>query len=199
MKKPISVLGLVPYPLGRTPSQRYRIEQWQPYLEREGIVMDLVPFATDGLMRVLYRPGHFSSKAFGLAAAFARRSALLTQLANYDAVWIHRAACLAGPALLERVIGLSGKPLIYDFDDAIYLLDTTSANETFGWLKFPSKTAGICRSSTQVVVGNSYLAEYASRYNPQVTIIPSSVDTEQYSSRRRQTHGKRVVVGWKGS
>ena len=199
MKTPIKVLALVPYPVGQTPSQRYRIEQWQPYLEREGISLELSPFATEGLMRVLYRRGHLASKALGLAAACTRRSLQLTQLGRYDAVLIHRAACLAGPAMLERAISLSGKPVIFDFDDAIYMLHTTSANETFGWLKFAGKTASICRSSTHVVVGNSYLAEYARQYCPQVTIIPSSVDTERYCPRGKQASKTRVVVGWMGS
>ncbi|MFY9607522.1 MAG: glycosyltransferase family 4 protein [Blastocatellia bacterium] len=199
MKTPIRVLGLVPYPLGRTPSQRYRIEQWQPYLEREGISLDLSPFATEGLMRVLYRRGHLSSKAWGLAGAFTRRFLHLAHLGRYDAVLVHRAACLAGPALLERAIALSRKPVIFDFDDAIYLLHTTSANEPFGWLKFPGKTASICRASAHVVVGNSTLAEYARRYNRQVTIIPSSVDTEHYCPRPKQPSSGLVVVGWMGS
>lgn len=199
MKTPIRVFGLVPYPLGQTPSQRYRIEQWQPYLEQEGISLDLSPFATEGLMRVLYRRGHLASKAWGLAVAFTRRSLQLTQLGRYDAVLIHRAACLAGPALLERAIALSRTPVIFDFDDAIYLLHTTSANEPFGWLKFPGKTASICRASTHVVVGNSTLAEYARRYNRQVTIIPSSVDTQHYRPRIKQATNGRVVVGWMGS
>lgn len=199
MKTAIRVLALVPYPLGQTPSQRYRIEQWQPYLEREGISLDMLPFATAGLMRVLYRKGHLASKAWGLGAAFTRRFFRLGQLGRYDAVLIHRAACLAGPAVLERAIALLRKPVIFDFDDAIYLLHTTSANESFGWLKFPGKTASICRASAHIVVGNSYLADYARRYNPRVTIIPSSVDTEHYRPSRKQTSNDRVVVGWMGS
>lgn len=199
VKTPISVLGLVPYPLGQTPSQRYRIEQWQPYLQQQGISLDLSPFATEALMRVLYRRGHLAAKAAGLASAFARRSLQLMQLGQYDAVFIHRAMCLAGPAILERVISLSRKPVIFDFDDAIYLLNTTLANEEFGWLKCPRKTAAICRMSSHVVVGNSYLEGYARRYNPQVTIIPSSVDTERYRPGRKQQSNDRVVVGWMGS
>ncbi|HWN98999.1 MAG TPA: glycosyltransferase family 4 protein [Blastocatellia bacterium] len=199
MKSPIKVLALVPYPLGQAPSQRYRIEQWQPYLEQERISLDLSPFATEGLMRVFYRQGHLPSKAWGLAAACIRRSLQLTELRRYDAVLIHRAACLAGPAVLERAIALSRKPFIFDFDDAIYLLHTTSANEPFGWMKFAGKTASICRASAHVVVGNSYLADYARQYNPQVTIIPSSVDTERYCPRGTETFNPSIVVGWMGS
>lgn len=199
MKNKLRVLALVPYPPRTTPSQRYRIEQWQPFLERAGITLELSPFATDALMKVLYKPGHLVSKAWRLAAAFTRRSFQLSQLGRYDAVLIHRAACLAGPALLERAISLLGKPVIFDFDDAIYLLHTTSANETFGWLKFPGKTASICRASTHVVVGNSHLADYVRQYNDRVTVIPSSVDTARYHPTTVRRQEGTAVVGWMGS
>jgi len=114
-------------------------------------------------------------------------------------VLIHRAAALAGPALLERMLSLTGKPVIFDFDDAIFLLHTTEANRRFGWLKFPGKTATSCRLSAHVVTGNSYLADYARRYNSRVTIIPSSVDTRRYNPSRKSRPNTRVVVGWMGS
>jgi glycosyltransferase involved in cell wall biosynthesis len=118
---------------------------------------------------------------------------------RYDAVLIHRTACVAGPALLERCLPLFRRPVIYDFDDAIFMLHTTEANKRFGWLKFPGKTATICRLSAHVIVGNSYLAEYARRYNSRVTIIPSSVDTELYLPAERARAAGRIVIGWMGS
>lgn len=201
MKKqsPIAVCAMVPYPPGVTPSQRFRIEQWRPYLEQQGITLDLHPFADANLMALLHRPGNLAAKAIALGAAFLRRSIELTTLHRYDAVLIHRAACLAGPAVLERAIALTGKPVIFDFDDAIYLLHTTAANRFFGWLKFPGKTASICRKSAHVVVGNSYLADYARQHNPRVTIIPSSVDTDRYRPSNKLGRGGPIVVGWMGS
>lgn len=190
---------MVPYPPGVTPSQRFRIEQWRPYLEQQGITLDLHPFADANLMALLHRPGKLAAKAIALGAAFLRRSIELTTLHRYDAVLIHRAACIAGPAVLERAIALTGKPVIFDFDDAIYLLHTTAANRFFGWLKFPGKTAGICRKSAHVVVGNSYLADYARQHNPRVTIIPSSVDTDRYRPSNKLGRRGPIVVGWMGS
>lgn len=194
----IKLLALVPYPPDTTPSQRFRIEQWQPHLERQGISVDLVPFANSALMKLLHQPGHLGAKAAEFGAACVRRMAHVAAVRRYDVVLIHRAACLAGPALFERVIKLFRKPVIFDFDDAIYLLHTTDANRRFGWLKFPGKTATLCRINSHVVVGNGYLADYARRYNPRVTVIPSSVDTDRY--RDHATNGgKGFVVGWMGS
>ncbi|HEX8090546.1 MAG TPA: glycosyltransferase family 4 protein [Blastocatellia bacterium] len=194
-----SICALMPYMPDTTPSQRYRVEQWLPYLQSQGISIDLRPFADDGLMRLLHKPGRRMAKAAAGAIRFASRASDVMATSRYDAVLIHRTASIAGPALLERLIPLFRRPLIYDFDDAIFMLHTTEANKRFGWLKFPGKTATICRLSAHVIVGNSYLAEYARRYNPRVTVIPSSVDTERYSPPKMPRANDRVVIGWMGS
>jgi glycosyltransferase involved in cell wall biosynthesis len=195
----ISVCALVPYPPKSTPSQRFRIEQWQPYLQQQGIVVDLVPFVGSRLMRLLHQPGRLVVKTAGMAAAFVRRGLQVAAACRYDVVLVHRAACLVGPVVLERLLRLMPQPLLFDFDDAIYLLHTSEANQRVGWLKFPGKTASLCRLSTHVVVGNTYLADYARQYNRRVTVIPSSVDTQRYQPATMNTWHGRVVVGWMGS
>jgi glycosyltransferase involved in cell wall biosynthesis len=199
MSDSIRLLALVPYPLDTTPSQRFRIEQWRSNLEQQGISVDLAPFASSGLMKLLHQPGHLAAKTAKFAAAFARRMTRIAASQRYDVVLIHRAACLAGPALVERAIRILGKPVIFDFDDAIYLLHTTDANRRLGWLKFPGKTATLCRIAAHVVVGNAYLADYARQHNPRVTVIPSSVDATWYREPPSKSRDARLVLGWMGS
>ncbi len=189
--------ALVPYPLGASPSQRFRLEQWIPVLEREGIRLEMRPFAHPALMKILHAPRRSATKAVSLARAFVRRLVDTMALARYDAIVVHRAAALFGPALVERLAAWR-RPLIFDFDDAIFLTHTTAANRRFGWLKFAGKTATICRMSSHVVVGNDYLATYARRYNPRVTVVPSSVDTDRYTPGPRRAD-ERLVIGWMGS
>jgi len=196
--RPLSLCAWVPYPLDSVPGQRFRIEQWKPYLEAEGISVDLQPFADPELLRVLHQPGHLPAKAARMLTAFAGRALDALQLGEYHAVLVHRAACLAGPALLERLAARM-RPLIFDFDDAIYLLHSSGANRWTSRLKFPGKTATLCRMSSQVVVGNEYLAEYARRFNPNVTVIPSSVDTDAYRPETRASSEGPLVLGWMGS
>jgi glycosyltransferase involved in cell wall biosynthesis len=193
------VAALVPYAPGTTPSQRFRIEQWAPLLGANGIAVDLFPFAGPDLTALLQSPGQNGRKAMRLFLATVRRFVTGAQLGRYDAILIHRAACLAGPPLVERALAWFGPPILFDFDDAIWQLHTSAANRRLAWLKFPGKTAALCRISDHVVVGNDYLAEYARRYNANVTVVPSSIDTDLYQPRPRAQGATGVVVGWMGT
>lgn len=195
----IKVGAFVLYPLNTAPGQRYRIEQWATYLASQGITVEMLPFADEALRQLLYEPGKQLAKAIGLVRCSLRRVGLLATLHRYDAIYLFRAAGIIGPAWLERLLQLSGKPIIFDFDDAIFYLHTAEANRKFGWLKFPGKTAAICRLSSHVVVGNAWLADYARQFNAQVTIVPSSVEIDRFQPVTRYENKARVIVGWTGS
>jgi glycosyltransferase involved in cell wall biosynthesis len=195
----ISALALVPYPVGRVPSQRFRLEQWRPFLEGSGISLEFQSFADERVMQSLHRSGQPLQKAWYLLAASLRRFDVLRAASQHDVVIIHRALCIVGPAVLERLLASVGPPIIFDFDDSIFLTHTAAANRLFGWLKFPGKTATLCRLSRHVVVGNAHLAEYARRHNPRVTVVPTSIDVDAYQPRPPRPPGQRVVVGWTGS
>lgn len=198
-EQPLTVGAFVPYAADTTPSQRFRIEQWMPYLAAQGIQVELLPFADARLMRLMYQPGRWAAKAAGIGGAFWRSARRVASARQYDAVLIHRAVSIAAPAVLERVLACLGRPVIFDFDDAIYALHISEGNRAFGWLKCPGKTAAICRLSHHVVVGNAYLAAYARRHAPRVSVIPTSVDTEHYAPATRRPPNDKVIIGWTGS
>ncbi len=198
-RSPIELIALVPYPLDTTPSQRFRIEQWRGPLEAQGIRVHFSPFADRRLMELLYEPGRSGRKIARMIAGFARRLGDLASAGRGDAILIHRAAWLAGPALLERLLTLWQKPILFDFDDAIYLRHTSGANWLFDWLKFPGKTAALCRMSSLVIAGNEYLASYARGHNRRVVVVPTSIDTDLYMPTERDDSSDRVAIGWTGS
>ncbi|MBK9316901.1 MAG: glycosyltransferase family 4 protein [Acidobacteria bacterium] len=115
-----------------------------------------------------------------------------------------REAALLGPAVIERVLGWTRVPVVFDFDDAVFVSYVSPSNGYLSKLKFPGKTAGVCRLSAHVMAGNSYLADYARRYNPNVTIIPTTIDTEKYlplTNTPLKTGNRKLetVIGWSGS
>src|SRR5207237_307457 len=60
-------------------------------------------------------------------------------------------------------------------------------------------TSTICRLAAHVVVGNEYLADYARRFNPAVTVIPTTVDTDAYQPRTGYQARRPLTIGWSGS
>jgi glycosyltransferase involved in cell wall biosynthesis len=193
------LLALVPSVYDTNPSQRFRIEQWEPLLRERGVEITFSPFESKELNAVLYKPGHAREKMRLVLKALGRRVAELRGVSDYDAVYILRETALLGPPLLERWIARTGVPFIFDFDDAVFVPYVSPSNGYLSYLKFPGKTRTICRLAAHVIAGNSYLADYARRVNERVTIVPTTIDTEKYTARERSGAGGTPVIGWSGS
>ena len=102
-----------------------------------------------------------------------------------------------GPPWLERAIARRGLPIVYDFDDAIFLPAVSDANRAILFLKDTDRPAKIIRISRHVVVGNDFLGDFARRHNPAVTTLPSVVDTDLL----RAAHGRAAAAtawSWAG-
>lgn len=196
----MKVLFIVPYPI-EAPSTRYRVYQYLPYLQANGIDVTVSRFIdSSDFFRQLYRPGRSAYKAAYFGMQIMRRFLDAVRARRFDAVFVQREAMPIGPALFESMVARLGCPVIYDFDDAIYLLRSSSANRWASWLKNPQKTAQIIQLSQQVIVGNQVLAEYAAQHSSDVTIIPSSIDTNVYKLRPPQADSQNpVVIGWVGT
>jgi glycosyltransferase involved in cell wall biosynthesis len=94
-----------------------------------------------------------------------------------------------------------GVPMIFDFDDSIWLQDVSDANRLLGWLKNPAKTSKIISLCHTVIAGNQYLCDYASPHNSNTLIIPTTIDTQQYIKKPRSAEyaNSVVTIGWSGS
>jgi glycosyltransferase involved in cell wall biosynthesis len=197
----MNILVLASNPPDTSPGSRFRIEQWARILSAQGFKFTYVPFDDEGLYRVLYSRGKFLAKAGGMIRGVLRRIALLRHVRDYDAVFVFQEASRIGPAVLERIIAKK-RPMILDFCDPIYLPPPADAtgNQRFRFLKFVDKTETICKLSSHVLVGNEELAAYARRFNPNVTVVPITIDMDEYTPRPVPAeHDRLVVIGWTGS
>lgn len=192
------VLGLVPYPLDTAPGQRYRWEQWAPYLRAQGIDIVFVPFGDDRLARLLYEPSRYVGKAAGMIRGLVRRAGDAFKAKHFDAVLVQREASLVGPAWAERLAKSRRPFLIYDFDDAVWMSYVSPTNRYLSYLKVPSKTRTLCRMASVVIAGNESLASYARQYNSNVHAVPSTVSLRSYRPRASRSSGP-PVIGWTGS
>ena len=123
-----------------------------------------------------------------------RRWAELLSVTQYDLVFLYREAIPLGPPILESLIARSGVPIVYDFDDAIFLQNVSEANRAISFLKDPGRVATILKRSTQVVVGNEFLAAYARQHNPAVNVIPTAVDTTRFVPQANRCRRGRPAV-----
>ena len=139
------ILALVLSPNDTVPGQRFRIEQWAPLLRSYGVEIDFASFKSQELYDLLCKSGNTWRKGKLLTRAYSRRAELIRSAPDYDAVYIYNEAALIGPPLLEWRIHRQGVPIIYDFDDAIFLPYTyvSPANGYFRLLKFSYKTRAI--------------------------------------------------------
>jgi glycosyltransferase involved in cell wall biosynthesis len=193
------VLALAPYPPDTAPSQRYRFEQYLGALRSSGIEVEVSPLLSVSGNRIVQSPGRWAAKAAVIARGAAIRVRDLLRARRYDAVVVHREAFPIGPAWVERALAALGTSYLYDFDDAVYLPNVSEANRAFGRLKAPGKVAAIVRHAGAVIAGNDHLAEWAGQHNPNVRVIPTTIDTNAYGSRVAGSPADRVVIGWTGS
>src|SRR5271154_3704624 len=135
----MKVLVLTPALVDTSPASRFRIEQWARYLEKEGFRFTFAPFECERLHRLLYQQGGFARKSLFVMNAVFRRLRLLPRIRDFDVVFLHREAAILGPAILERLILRQRVPLIYDFDDPIWLSFRSPTNGALSFLKWPSK------------------------------------------------------------
>jgi glycosyltransferase involved in cell wall biosynthesis len=196
----LKVLVLANKDWGIAPNQRYRFEQWAPWLERNhNIQIDLLPFESPRLSKLLYEEGRIAEKALLIVYDFVRRAKAVLEAQRYDVVVISREASLIGPAIYERLVAWSGKPLVFDFDDSIWSPSQAHSNGFYSHLHFYRKTSAICRLARAVTVGNEYLAGYARKRNSNVWIVPSSIELRDYILRPEPAAEVPFTVCWTGS
>ena len=180
---------------------RFRIAHYIPHLEAHGFEVTLLTLFSTDFFRRVYRPGHLLAKSVVFGGLALRHLWALRRVREYDVVFIYRELFPVGPALVEWLMSLPGcPPIVFDFDDAIFLPSVSEANRLIAALKTPSKVATIVRRSREVVVGNDYLGAYARQFNPAVTMIPTSVDITKFQpSPDARPARPEPVVGWIGS
>jgi len=201
MSKESKILFIVPYPVKRAPSQRFRVELFEPYLKEAGIPYTISSFIDESTFNILYKQGGTFRKAGGIIKGFLRRiKNAFWDVHQYTHVFIHREAAPVGPPIFEWIIAkLWGKKTIYDFDDAIWIPNTSRENKVAALLKANWKVKYICKWATTVVAGNDYLCSFAKKYNPNVACIPTCVDVEKGHNRLKEHKHDSIVIGWTGS
>lgn len=174
---------------------RQRFMQYEPALAAAGMEVVYRPLLdNDHLKRLV---GGQSRARMRTAGAYLERIFDLVVRRDFDLLWVHLELFPYLPAVFELLAKLPNKPILYDFDDAIFhMYDGSSRPFVRGLLG--GKLEPLLKSASACCCGNAYLLEYASRFCENSIILPTVVNTELYKPLPVPS-GHALVVGWIGS
>jgi len=163
------------------PSARFRVRQLIPSLSEHGVELrEFVPLVSK------YPPERkYLRPVWGVTALAARIPAVIAAQ-RYDIVLFQR-ELISTFVTLEP---LTKRPRVLDVDDAIYL-------HRGG--RFAERLA---RLVDLVICGNDFLADRFSKWNKNVTVIPTAIDTRRFmplEHPERDSLEERYVIGWTGT
>lgn len=202
-KNRVNVVFICPYPIGESPSQRFRFEQYFDLIRSNEYHFEVHTFFSLSTWEILYKPGKSIRKAVAVLGGFIKRLLLLPSLRHYDLVFIHREATPIGPPWFEWVAArVFKKKIIYDFDDAIWLPNTSEENDLVSKLKWHSKVSSICKWSYVVSCGNDFLCDFAREFNDHVVLNPTTIDTANHHNHEfypKKLKSNQIIIGWTGT
>lgn len=157
-----------------TPSSRFRIRQHISRLGECGIIVEEhIPFF---------------EKSCGLPSPFKAVARIpgLFRARTADLVWLNK-ELVKGYKTFESLLK---RPRVLDVDDAIW------QSFPYGRLAAPA----IARSMDAVIAGNTYVADYFSKYNHNIHIVPTAIDLNRYQQRPEISKSSRekFIIGWTG-
>lgn len=183
----------------RSPSQRYRFEQYLPFLQEQGFVFTFSWLLNEKDDRLFYSKGNLGAKFFILLKSFFIRAKDCFRFKKFDTVFIQREALFTGTSFIERIASKSGAYVIFDFDDSIWLADTSPGNRKWEFLKRPAKFFETISSVNCVIAGNTYLAEKVMSLNKNTLVIPTTIDTNLHTPKPELRNTDVLTIGWSGS
>ncbi len=189
----IRILGLSLYG-PQAASHRVRLSLFQAGLAVNGIQLEIQSLLGDAYLQSRFTGAAPSLR--GLITCFGQRIRVLQKARCFDLAIVYAELLPLMPAWIEeRLLQI---PYIVDFDDAFYLKYRTGR---LRWLSplLSGKFDQLLRRAAAVSAGNPHLAAYACRFNANVTLLPSVVDTDHYVPADLPPAATSFTVGWIGS
>ena len=160
------------------PSARARVRQYISPLNHLGIEVHEYPLPWGNIL-----PRHLALRPLWMTATTVARTAALTCSWKADVTWISRQLLPAFTPLQA----MAKRPMVLDVDDAVWL-------NTGG-----HRARDLAQASDLIVCGNTFLADHFSRWNGNVTVIPTAVNTAWYRPHRPREADGTGVMGWTGT
>lgn len=175
---------------------RQRFVQAVPYLNEAGIAIDIHPLFDNAYLEQMFTNG--KRRKVTVLVAYVKRLFDLLHTNDYDFVWVHCELFPYLPGMAEALVSFTKKPVIFDYDDAIFHQYDQHSN---GFVRafLGKKLAPLLRRSNVAFCGNAYLQTYAAQYCAHAEIIPTTVDVNEYVPAAEKPANAAPVLGWIGS
>jgi len=179
------------------PSSRHRVYQYLDFLKREGILFRVSPGISSNHFAKVYATDRLINKLPYFSLTVLKRLIDLAVLEATDIVFLQKEILPQAYPFIEELIKKLNRKLVFDFDDAIFLLPPKKRSLLYNF-RYKNSIPRILTMSDYVIAGNEYLKRYALRFNRNVEAIPTSIDTETYLVKKKEKKGK-INIGWMGS
>lgn len=180
MTDTLSPLRVVAFSGGKNvPSARFRIRQYLGDLSASGIEVDEYYPARGSA----YPPVGMMQRPAWLASQLAQRIIQVHRARGHDLTVLQRQMV----STINTLESLSGRPRLFDVDDAVWL------SARFG------SVDRLVSGCDGVICGNEYLAEYFSRCNRSIHIVPTAVDARIWTPSTVGSQSTRRHIGWIGT
>jgi glycosyltransferase involved in cell wall biosynthesis len=182
----------------RVASSRTRAFAWLPHLRRAGVEADVLVWNTERFVaRTLTGRAPLVAHARNALHQLRVLGDLIRRAGRYDAVYVQKVVL---PPWLLRRLKRGGRRLVFDFDDALYVVTPDLDRGLRGLVRRwrVRRFAACLAESDLVTLENEPNREYTARYCPASIVITGPIDTERYHPSSRPAGGE-VVLGWIGS
>lgn len=180
----------------RAASTRQRFLQYRPYFEAVGFDFEEQPLLDNAYLDKLYEGGVRDTKH--VVSRYIDRVSWLIWRCDADIIWLHCELLPYLPGLLERLARIPRRPVVFDFDDAIFhnydLHPRATVRAMLG-----NKLQTTIGTAEMVLAGNEYLADYARSNGKRVEVVPTVVDIDHYVPAPAIRSPETPRVGWIGT
>lgn len=188
------VLFLTLYPEPAA-SPRYRVTQYIPYLEAQGIECTVLSALTEEEYRASLAGG-LSPARYHLTEMW-RRYRQINTAKQYDVVVLQKAIATAYVKGFDSLLRTKSTRLLIDVDDAVHLTPPVTLSSPWILLEDRQQLQTLFASADGVLAGNPWLAKEVTQTGGEALYLPTVVDTDHY--RPASSPDDTFRIGWIGN
>ena len=179
------------------PSSRYRIYNFIYHYDKAGYVPIVYPLFEDWYLECIWNHNPKWKIIHRIIWAYLKRLVNIIRLPVNSKLYIGSELFPYIPYGLEFILAIKRIKYIIEYDDAVFHYYDLHRL----WIVrriLEKKTPTVISRARHVITGSEYLTNYAKKYNPSVTEIPTCIDEKKYENQVL-ANKEIFVIGWIGS